>query len=90
MNRDPRQPYRCGIFMREGVRMKRCSGCQLEKPLTDFTKGTGPGGYSRHCRQCHKDYRERRRAQVPAVVGIINAVALSVPVWAVLAWWWAA
>jgi len=53
-------PYRCQIVVRDGVRVKRCSGCQVEKPLTDFTKGTGPGGYHRHCRACCKAYRNRQ------------------------------
>lgn len=53
-------PGACLIVTRAGVRVKRCSGCKVEQPLEAFTKGTGPGGYHRHCRACCKDYRVRR------------------------------
>lgn len=47
------------ITVLAGVRGKRCSGCKLHKPLTQYTRGTGPGGFHRHCRFCNQAYRER-------------------------------
>ena len=39
---------------------ERCSGCKATLPLESFCKGTGPGGLHRHCKQCHKDARQKK------------------------------
>jgi hypothetical protein len=47
-------------------RVKRCARCHVDKPLPAFTKGTGPGGLHRHCRECCAADRRRRRAESKA------------------------
>lgn len=44
-----------------GQKVKRCAGCEVDKPLAAFSLGTGPGGLHRHCRDCCKAYRERAK-----------------------------
>ena len=53
----------CLVTLLNGLRVKRCSGCRQQKPLDAFTLGSGPGGYHRHCRDCCKAYREKKREQ---------------------------
>lgn len=48
----------CLIRTVEGRKVKRCSGCKQDRELDAFHKGTGPGGLSRHCRECHKTWRK--------------------------------
>lgn len=48
--------------------MKRCSKCQVEKPLADFRKGKGyADGYRGQCREClnqaKRDYMQRPEAR---------------------------
>jgi hypothetical protein len=44
----------------DGLYVKRCAGCKTDKPLGAFSKGTGPGGLHRHCRDCCRQYRARK------------------------------
>jgi hypothetical protein len=44
-------------------RVKRCAGCQRDKPLAAFTKGSGPGGLHRHCRDCCRAWRRMHKRQ---------------------------
>lgn len=46
--------------------VKRCAGCKQNQPLAAFTKGTGPGGLHRHCRECCKAWRLRKLAAAGA------------------------
>lgn len=50
----------CAIFTRDGVKVKRCSGCEATLPVAAFCKGSGPGGLHRHCKQCLKGARDRK------------------------------
>ena len=53
----PRTP----IKVVEGVRVKRCSTCKVDKSLADYNQGIGPAGLDLHCRACRKAYRELRK-----------------------------
>jgi len=46
-----------------GKRIKRCAGCKQDKEISAFTLGSGPGGLHRHCRECCRAHRCKRRGQ---------------------------
>ena len=49
----------CLIRTVAGKKVKRCSGCKQDLDLEAFPRGTGPGGFSRHCRECHRTWRQK-------------------------------
>lgn len=44
---------------------KTCTNCQIEKPLSDFSKGEGRLGLRPKCRQCRADYNREWRSKTP-------------------------
>jgi hypothetical protein len=44
-----------------GAKVKRCTGCKTDRPLEQFSRGTGPGGLHRYCRNCVRAYHAARK-----------------------------
>jgi hypothetical protein len=62
-----------------GAQVKRCAGCKAERELRYFSKGTGPGGYHRHCRNCNAAYNRERRARQQAAGEALDMDAMHKP-----------
>jgi hypothetical protein len=43
------------------VPLRECSGCKIEKPISDFYRDSrGPGGYKKRCKDCGKVSRQKQ------------------------------
>lgn len=59
-----RRAPRFGI---EEVEMKRCTKCEVEKPVGEFYENPrSPDGLSYWCKGCNREAREERRARKAA------------------------
>lgn len=46
-----------------GAKVKRCTGCKTDRALEAFSRGSGPGGLHRYCRNCVRAYNAERAAR---------------------------
>jgi 5-methylcytosine-specific restriction endonuclease McrA len=56
-----------GLTNKQGVDMKQCSKCKLDKPLDSYKKHPlGKNGLDPKCFDCHKEYRQANKSSIAA------------------------